>query len=70
MSGHADTALDQLRLADSCANDLRLSRSDEHLGYLAKAVVHALLEVAAAVREENQVMDSAIVEWDRFYNRP
>jgi len=51
VSEHAATAIDQLRLADSCGNDHQLNRADEHLGYLAKAVVHAILDVAAAVRE-------------------
>jgi hypothetical protein len=51
VSDHADTALDQLRLADSCGNDHQLTRTDEHFGFLFKAVTHALLDVAAAVRE-------------------
>ena len=51
MSDHATTALDQLRLADSCGNDHQLTRADEHQGYLAKAIVHALLDVAQAIRE-------------------
>lgn len=60
MTDHAEVALDQLRLADSCGNDHRLNRTDEHFGYLFKAVTHALLDVAAAVREENAAVNAAL----------
>ena len=49
MSGHADTALDQLRLAD----DLTETPEQAHANALAAAIVHAVLAVAEAVREEN-----------------
>lgn len=47
MSYHADTALDQLLLAD----DLAQTREQLHLNALAAAQVHAHLDLAAAVRQ-------------------
>lgn len=47
MSGHVDTALDQLRLADDCAE----TPEQMHAGFLAAAQVHALLAVAEVVRQ-------------------
>jgi hypothetical protein len=53
MSGHAETALDQLRLADRVSERLDddgwWERQRAHA--LTAAQVHALLEVATAVRE-------------------
>jgi peptide deformylase len=45
VSGHADTALDQLRLAD----DLAETREQMHAAALAAAQVHASLALAEAV---------------------
>jgi len=47
VTDHAATALDQLRLAD----DLGESREQAHTAACTASVVHALLEVATAVRE-------------------
>jgi hypothetical protein len=47
MSDHAATATDQLALADHLGD----SWEQQHAQALASAQVHALLEVAAAIRE-------------------
>jgi len=47
VSDHADTALDQLALADHLCQD----RGEQLQLFLTAAQVHALLEVASAVRE-------------------
>jgi hypothetical protein len=47
MADHAATALDQLRLAD----DLGETREQAYAHALTAAQVHALIEVATAVRE-------------------
>lgn len=60
MTDHAEVALDQLRLADSCTNQHRPSWTEERTGYQVAALVHALLDVAQAVREAGL---GAPVEW-------
>jgi len=60
VSEHGDTAIDQLRLADACSNGHRVSWTDERNGYWVAAIVHALADVAEAVRESGL---GAPVEW-------